>query len=170
MNTSESKRMKLVAILMALLALSYAGFLFLPYFRVYNAQTGQLGYSITGFSVAFGKNSSSEHIIGSNLMIIAEIAGMAGGLITLIFALWFIFSKNHSPFMYFLLGLSIPCIASAIASIFLSGPIYQNLNSIHNRVLIYSPFFFITATLTIISFLLNGFILIYSSFRKIQSK
>ena len=158
-----SKRMKLFVVLAVLMALSYTGFLFLPYFRVLNTSTQQLGYSVTGFSVAFGKSTNSEHIIGSNIMIIAEIAGMVGGFATLVFAFLYLFRKNDTPSMYFILGLSIPCGALAIASIFFAGPIYQNINRVVNKTLVFSPFFYLTATLTIISFLMNGFILFSAS-------
>ena len=165
MAKDSSKKLKFFVIFATLVALSYIGFLFLPYFRVLNAQTGQLSYSVTGFSVAFGKSTRDGiHIKGSNIMIIGEIAGSIGGLMTLIFCILFLFKKNESPFMYFILGLSIPCGALAIASIFFAGPIYQNINQITNKTLIYSPFFYVTATLTIASFILNGFLLLYASF------
>lgn len=160
-----SKRSKFVVIFAALVALSYVGFLFLPYFRVYNSQTGQLNQSVTGFSVAFGKSTNSEHIKGSGLMMVAEIIGAVGALSTLIFSVWYLIKKKESPFMYFILGLSIPCMAFAIASVFCAGPIYKNVNKIMNRTLIFSPFFYITAVLTILSFAINVFILFYFSFQ-----
>ena len=161
MARDSSRRIKFVVVFAALIALAYIGLLFLPYFRVLNTQTGQLYHSVTGFSVAFG--NSSDHVKGSNILIIAEIGGAAGGFITFVFMLLFLFKKNESPFMYFLLGLSIPCIAMAIASNFLAGPLFLSINKINNKALVYSPFLYVSVVLSILSFVTNAFILIYAS-------
>lgn len=164
MSKPVERKHILIVLVASIMALSYIGFLFLPYFRVYNSQTKQLSYSLTGFTIAIGKSSSGSRIIGSNILLLGEIVGSCGGLLTLVFALLYIFKKNHNGIMYFILGLSVLCIAFAIASIFLSGPIYQANNEVKNRTLIYSVPFYFTCVLTILSFLVNLFIIFYVSF------
>lgn len=164
MSKQVERKHIIIVLAAALIAVSYIAFLFLPYFRVYNAQTKQLSYSLTGVTLAIGKSSSGERIIGSNVLLVGEIVGSSGGVLTLIFALLYIFKKNHDSFMYFILGLSVLCIAFAIASILLSGPIFQTNNEVKNRKLIYSVSYYFTLVLTIMSFLANLFIIFYVSF------
>lgn len=170
MERKNQKRYNIIIIVAALIALSYIAFLFLPYFRVYNSQTKQLSYSVTGIVIAIGKTSSGSVIKGSNTILVGEIVGSCGGLLTLVFTLLYLFKKNHSGIMYFLLGLSVFCIAFQVATVLLSGPIYQSVNEVKNRTLLYSVSYYFTLVLSIISFLLNLFIIFYASFSDFKSK
>lgn len=170
MTTNLQKRHNIIVIIAAIISLSYIGFLFLPYFRLYNSLTKQLSYSLTGINVALGKYSSGAVIKGSTVLFVGEIIGSCAGLFTLIFTLLYLFKKNHNAVMYLILCISVFCTAFAIASIFLSGPLYQSLNEVKNKTLIYSPWYYITLVLTIISFLLNLFIIFYVSFIDLRNK
>lgn len=170
MISKTQRKHNIIVIIAAIFALSYIGFLFLPYFRVYNAQTKQLSYSLTGITLSLGKSSSGAIVKGSTLLLVGQIIGSCGGLLTLAFSLLYIFKKKHNSIMYFILGISVFCIAFALASILLSGPVYSSNNEIKNKTLLYSPYYYLTLVITILSFLLNLFIIFYVSFSDLRSK
>lgn len=170
MAHKNQKKYNFIVIIAAILALLFIGFLFLPYFRVYNDQTKQLSYSIRGTTIALGSSSNGAVIKGSNVILVGQIIGSFGGLLTLLFMIMYLIKKDHKPIMYLFLGLSVLCIAFQIATILLSGPIYQSVNEIKNKTLIYSVWYYFTLVISIISFLLNLFIIFYASFSDFKSK
>ncbi len=156
------KTLKLLLILSTIFAFIYVGLLFSPYFLDRTSGTDAINHLVYGYQVGFGKNGYSDvKIIGSYPIMICEILGMAGSLLSLVFLIWYFHHTKESPFFYFLFALTIPFLAFSGVGIALSWPIYQSLNALRNAYVQYTLFYFISLVSIVLAFLINAFLLLF---------
>ncbi len=155
------KRTIIILIISTLLTVSFSAFLFTPYFSEITSFTKAVDKVVFGYQIGFGRGGQPDQTInGSVLIMIGQIAGMVAGVCSLIYTVWYIFSKKNSSFMMFLYCLCTPCLALAFTSIAISWPLYQALNSNTSHSAYYHWCYYVTIVLTAIAFFIDAFALV----------
>ena len=169
----KKKNIITLLIISTVCSLVYSVLLFLPYFLDVNKLTQSVNHIVYGYQIGFGvKGLSDVNIIGSGFTLICQLFGMAAFIFSLVFLLYFVVSKKRIPIMFFFFGLTIPGMALAATSLMVSWPLYQRLNATKNDIAIYTWVYFVSVVVTIVSFLINCFLLVYlaTSTRKKDKK
>lgn len=158
------------AVFMALFALSFPGFLFLPYFHLVNKWTADRGNVILGSEIALGRDSGIMRTAGSTLLLSFDIIGTIGAFLTLLFLLWLLFQKKVNPYQFLPLALAIPCLSIALAALLLAGPLYEKKTSLLTYDLLPTWQFILSLLLTLVALLLAIVILLKGAILLVSEK
>lgn len=150
----------------SVLTLSFAVFLFLPYFQNYNPTTKQFLDVVSGFQVSFGANKVKGNII----MMITQISGCLAGLLSVIYVFFAAFSKKVNSKSVFVLAIIVALNAVALAGMFLAGPLFEASNDTKYGTIIFSWSFYVSAIALGLSILLFIFYIIIVASLKGENK
>ena len=122
--------------LMVMIAIVLIAFipLFFPLLSVDNSLTSEQKMMLNFLHLSFGDdftnlfNFETLYISGNGFILCTFIAGLTMIIITIIFALYYSFSKKRSPYAFILLGMAMPLDALYIVGLFLLRSLFLASN------------------------------------------